>query len=249
MRVSSGNGFLVTTAGGIDHFNINATNSRVEIPRAVDFQMYSDSYSTETLKIEGDTGDIIWGDNAAGPLISAGTGSPEGVKSAPVGSLYLRSDGTVNTLYTKISGSGSTGWVAPTSPMILPLNVTSGTSHTITAMPLAATLLGSGRCTIQVDLSRFTRVRLSGRITSASASPNNPRIRLRYRTSYSNLTSDFLEIGASEVSIPLTSVTSTSSAWTDLVPGARGDVFVSVDTIGGDGTASPIIALLIATFE
>lgn len=42
-----------------------------------------------------------------------GSGSPEGVKTAAVGSLYSRSDGgTGTTLYVKESGTGNTGWVA-----------------------------------------------------------------------------------------------------------------------------------------
>ncbi len=44
---------------------------------------------------------------------TSGTGSPEGVVTAPVGSLYTRTDGGANTtLYVKESGTGSTGWVA-----------------------------------------------------------------------------------------------------------------------------------------
>lgn len=42
-----------------------------------------------------------------------GAGSPEGVLTAGVGSLYLRSDGGAGTtLYVKESGAGNTGWVA-----------------------------------------------------------------------------------------------------------------------------------------
>lgn len=45
--------------------------------------------------------------------ITSGSGSPEGVVSAPVGSEYHRTDGgTGTTLYIKESGSGNTGWVA-----------------------------------------------------------------------------------------------------------------------------------------
>lgn len=48
-----------------------------------------------------------------GPQIVFGSGSPEGVVTAPVGSIYLRSDGsTSTTLYVKTSGSGSSGWTA-----------------------------------------------------------------------------------------------------------------------------------------
>lgn len=42
-----------------------------------------------------------------------GTGSPENVVTASVGSLYLRTDGsTSTTLYVKTSGTGNTGWTA-----------------------------------------------------------------------------------------------------------------------------------------
>lgn len=44
---------------------------------------------------------------------TSGTGSPEGVVTAPVGSLYTRTDGGANTtLYVKESGTGNTGWAA-----------------------------------------------------------------------------------------------------------------------------------------
>lgn len=44
---------------------------------------------------------------------TAGTGSPEGVLAAAVGSMYTREDGGASTtLYIKESGSGNTGWVA-----------------------------------------------------------------------------------------------------------------------------------------
>lgn len=46
-----------------------------------------------------------------GPFWSAGAGSPETVVTAPVGSLYSRTDGgATTTLYVKTSGTGNTGW-------------------------------------------------------------------------------------------------------------------------------------------
>ena len=43
----------------------------------------------------------------------AGSGDPDGVVTAPVGSLYSRTDGGAGTtLYVKESGTGNTGWVA-----------------------------------------------------------------------------------------------------------------------------------------
>jgi hypothetical protein len=49
----------------------------------------------------------------AKPTIFMGNGSPEGSKTAVVGSLYLRTDGGAGTsLYVKVSGTGNTGWKA-----------------------------------------------------------------------------------------------------------------------------------------
>jgi hypothetical protein len=46
-------------------------------------------------------------------VIKTGSGSPEGVVTAPIGSLYTRTDGSAgSTLYVKESGSGNTGWSA-----------------------------------------------------------------------------------------------------------------------------------------
>lgn len=51
--------------------------------------------------------------SSTGPTITAGVGSPEGVVSARIGSLYQRTDGDAATsLYVKESGTGNTGWVA-----------------------------------------------------------------------------------------------------------------------------------------
>lgn len=48
-----------------------------------------------------------------GPTWSSGSGTPEGAVTAPVGSLFSRTDGgAATTLYVKESGSGNTGWVA-----------------------------------------------------------------------------------------------------------------------------------------
>jgi hypothetical protein len=45
------------------------------------------------------------------PSIRSGTGDPEGVVTARIGSLYIRTEGGVGaTFYTKESGTGNTGW-------------------------------------------------------------------------------------------------------------------------------------------
>lgn len=58
---------------------------------------------------------VAWLDSNDAPTngIYSGTGSPEGVVTAGVGSLYTRRDGGAgSTLYVKESGTGNTGWVA-----------------------------------------------------------------------------------------------------------------------------------------
>jgi hypothetical protein len=64
---------------------------------------------TEVLRL-GFTGNIV---KSGGPLWASGTGSPEGVVTAPIGSFYSRTDGGAGTsFYIKESGTGNTGWVA-----------------------------------------------------------------------------------------------------------------------------------------
>ena len=68
------------------------------------------SFDTNTVTIYGSLAvkGLI---NMQGAIITTGTGSPEGVVTATIGSIYLRRNGTgSNTLYVKESGTASTGW-------------------------------------------------------------------------------------------------------------------------------------------
>lgn len=56
--------------------------------------------------------DVVAGDGELRRVFS-GSGSPEGVVSAGIGSLYMRTDGGASTsIYVKESGTAATGWVA-----------------------------------------------------------------------------------------------------------------------------------------
>jgi hypothetical protein len=64
-----------------------------------------------------DVGNLVIGTSGKGIALpggitwTSGAGSPEGVVTAPIGSLYSRSDGgALTSLYVKQSGSGNTGW-------------------------------------------------------------------------------------------------------------------------------------------
>jgi len=53
--------------------------------------------------------------------VVTGAGAPEGQHAAPIGSLYLREEGTVGTsVYVKESGVGATGWRALGAPAVPP---------------------------------------------------------------------------------------------------------------------------------
>jgi lysophospholipase L1-like esterase len=88
---------------------VNAAN-QLDIQMAGgSLRVANNAYNSILLEIS-DSGTITIG---GGPQIRNGNGSPEGVVSAPVGSMYLRKDGGAGTShYIKEAGTGNTGWVA-----------------------------------------------------------------------------------------------------------------------------------------
>lgn len=69
------------------------------------------SYTNAALRIN--SGQYISLENTSKQKILSGTGTPESVVTASVGSLYCRLNGGANTtLYVKETGTGNTGWVA-----------------------------------------------------------------------------------------------------------------------------------------
>jgi len=69
--------------------------------------------STTSVDLNGDlnlSGALVM---SSGPRIIVGSGSPESVETAAIGSMFLRTDGSTGTSwYAKESGVGNTGWVA-----------------------------------------------------------------------------------------------------------------------------------------
>lgn len=75
----------------------------------------TDGNSRVKLRINtGGHGVVVMKDSSGNEIQQhAGAGSPEGARSAVVGSTYHRTDGSAGTsFYVKESGSGNTGWVA-----------------------------------------------------------------------------------------------------------------------------------------
>jgi hypothetical protein len=84
-------------------------------------------------------------DNVAGDTegvrVFSGYGTPEGVVTAGIGSMYMRLDGGANTsVYRKESGTGNTGWVANTN-VTLPLSVANGGTGADNSGALQGTIL------------------------------------------------------------------------------------------------------------
>jgi hypothetical protein len=101
--------------GNLDNgARITGSNNRV----AVDLN--SATYEVPSLSTTSGSRPSVQGTNffyrngTGGPIIQYGTGTPEGVVTAPIGSIFVRTNPTdVNTmLYLKITGAGNTGWLA-----------------------------------------------------------------------------------------------------------------------------------------
>jgi len=116
--------FQVNNLGGIEMGNLSTSNT----PN-IDFHSSGvvQDYDARIIAYGGGVGNgkglleiissrtKIWGqlELSTGIFIVSGSGSPEGVVTASVGSLYTNTAGsTSTTLYVKTSGTGNTGWTA-----------------------------------------------------------------------------------------------------------------------------------------
>ena len=85
-------------------------NASVATPSDDSVNVYN-SYENAALSLKNDAGTVY--EIITEQLIRSGSGTPESAVTAPIGTLYLRTDGsTSTTLYVKTSGTGNTGWTA-----------------------------------------------------------------------------------------------------------------------------------------
>jgi hypothetical protein len=92
-------------------FNSTTRNAYIDNINGM-FRIVDANALQQRFGINVETGDITLL-SARSCTIKAGIGSPEGVVTAPVGSLFLRVDlSGVPCLYSKQSGTGNTGWKA-----------------------------------------------------------------------------------------------------------------------------------------
>jgi hypothetical protein len=106
IRLDSASGFITARTNGSERLRVEQ-NGNVCIGATT-----SPGTKLHVVGNASVTGSVAVG-GATGPTWTAGTGSPEGVVTAPVGSLFSRTDGGAGTsFYVKESGTGNTGWVA-----------------------------------------------------------------------------------------------------------------------------------------
>lgn len=124
--------------------------------------------------------------------VTSGTGTPEAAVTAPIGSLFLRTDGAAGTcIYIKESGAGNTGWV----PII-------------TALSGAITLTTAAQPNV-TSLGTLTGLTLSGAITPtySGTSPTSSQI------GYSVVTSQSTTNITASTTANLTSISLGSGVW------------------------------------
>jgi hypothetical protein len=145
LEIKDGLLYLSNNAGSIKFLTLSGAGTHIQ----VNADFLPESHNSRSLGIPGvawangtfadfveaggvvQVGSVRFG--AAGPTQLTGSGSPEGVITAPVGSIYLRTGGGDGTaFYSKETGAGNTGWVAKSG----------GNVDTATALETARTING-----------------------------------------------------------------------------------------------------------
>lgn len=110
--------------------------------------------------------------------------------------------------------------------------VTNSTSNT-------SFLSNSSRHVTKVDLTNYSQVRFL--VKQESVSDATATMALRYYTSFSNTPSNYIQIGTSEVSVPLqTTGVYLDSGWIDLASGAKTDVFLAAVVLNITSAATTV---------
>ena len=106
------------TANGFQSIAYNESFQRVGFNNGANFNILSYMRSSAAGVIilldnsEANFSRLHFGGTAK-PAVCQGSGTPEGAVTAPIGSIFMRSDGGAGTsFYVKESGTGNTGWVA-----------------------------------------------------------------------------------------------------------------------------------------
>lgn len=139
-------------------------------------------------------------------------------------------------------GGGSGGGM-----ICVPIHTDASANLTLTNQANAEQdLANSNRNRRTLDLDGFTRYRLVGRLLTASASVNTPRIYAQYSTNDST----WAALGVSAGLLVMTPVGIKDTGWIDLATGAKAtSVHVRIAQNGGDGAADPAWGYLVLYFK
>jgi hypothetical protein len=110
-------GFCAGSQLGIDTFIVRDGTANVLAMQngsnAQEWRVYGTTAGNKYASIKHDGTNMTIKDSNSGVVWRTGAGTPEGAVTAPVGSLYTRTDGGASsTLYVKESGTSNTGWIA-----------------------------------------------------------------------------------------------------------------------------------------
>lgn len=127
-------------------------------------------------------------DNIAGDTdgvrVFSGYGTPEGVVTAGIGSMYMRLDGGANTsVYIKESGTGNTGWVANVN-LTVPISLANGGTGASLSDPGADRILFWDDSGGAIDwLTAGSGLTISGTTISANDGINTSNVLFQYQAS------------------------------------------------------------------
>lgn len=124
----------------------------------------------------------------------------------------------------------------------IPFHSAGPTVLTLTALPAALGFGIPARTILKYDLTRARQARIAAYLATVAGFAGSKLI-AKYITAYSTNAASWLDLGTSEINLSLTQTINTPyvSAWTDIAPGANGDVFLALLTSGGNGVISPVL--------
>lgn len=156
-------------------------------------------------------------------------------------------------LGTNLSMTGTTlNGASASASMIHNVHANAAAQFSLTNQPNTLQFLAnSSRHVMRFDLTNFTQVRIMVFVVTASASVNDPRLIVKYRTTFDANPVNWLDLDTSgEVAAGLNVAdTVATSGWGAMPAGAKADVLIAVTQHGGDGVADPAIGSVAIQFR
>jgi len=261
---------MTATTAILRHRRDTAANFTSTNPTLEDGQI---GYETDTFKFKFGDGSTAWTGLAYAALAPAAIGTTvqaydaelaaiAGLASAADRAPYFTGSGTASMMQVTSAGRdllddanaaaqlATLGLTTGYYYQRVAIHTNAGAGLTLTTHPSTQQFLGNSSRNVQsIDLTGYTDCRLSIRVTTLSASANTPRLRLRYRTAFSATVTDYSDAGTSEVSCSLAATGLIVSSWITIATSAKADVFLLVEQLGGDSSASPIVGSIAAEFR